>query len=431
MEQASLRADYLEHTEASRHLHAGAAECFPGGITRGINYYPPYPTYVSAASGCTLTTVDGDQLLDLVNNYTQSVLGHSHPAVVERVCDRFSRGNGFAAPTSESIELARLIRDRVPSMQRLRFANSGTEATMNAIRASIAFTGREKILKVYRGYHGSHDAVAVGIHEEGRENPGIPSSVEDRVILSRFNNLESLKGAMERHRSELACFIVEPMLGAGGMIPATEAYLSTARDLTETYDIPLIFDEVITFRLAEGGLQESYDIEPDLTTLGKLIGGGLPIGAFGGRSDIMQVFHPEDGTVDHSGTFIANPATMVGGIVTLNEYGAAEIDRINELGDDLRRRLIDIADESELPLTITGKGSLFNVHFTDREVTGEALQIGDESLSAELFMSMRNRGVYLAPRGLGSISTPMGDDELDAVTASFESALERIESPSV
>lgn len=427
MLREALAEEYQQQTEHSHGLHAQACEYFPGGITRGINHFQPYPSYVNSASGCTLETVDDEQLLDLVNNYTQTVLGHAPPAVVERVCDRFAMGNGLAAPTNDAISLAEILWTRVDSIDKLRFANSGTEATMNAIRAAIAFTGREKILKVYRGYHGSHDMVEFGVTQQGRENPGIPSLLEQQVVLSRFNNTESLKETIESHGSDLACFIVEPVLGAGGVIPGTDEYLATARDLTDSHDILLIFDEVISFRLAEGGAQAMYGIEPDLTALGKLIGGGLPIGAFGGRADIMEVFHPEDGSVDHSGTFIANPATMVGGCATLENFGADEIEQINALGAQLRERLRDIAAESPIPITVTGIGSLFNVHFTDQEVTGEQLSIGDKELSYALFMGMRNQGVYLAPRGLGSISTPMGQAEVDAVAESFQAALSRIE----
>jgi glutamate-1-semialdehyde 2,1-aminomutase len=291
----------------------------------------------------------------------------------------------------------------------------------------MAATEREHVLKIQGGYHGTHDTVEVGVEGEGREHLGIPSDVESRVHTVPFNNTEALKTTFEERGEDLACFIVEPVLGVGGMIPATTDYLSTARDLTEAYGVVLIFDEVMTFRLAEGGAQERYGVTPDLTALGKLIGGGLPVGAFGGRTDLMEGFHPEDGSVNHSGTFNANPATMAGGCATLDALDQTAINRLNEMGDQLRINLEAAAEGTDIPVQITGDGSLFQIHFTDDSIVDLASSTAGEAMEP-LFLGMRTEGIFLAPRGMGNLSTPMGEPEINRFVEAFERVLTQLSS---
>ncbi|MFB6222040.1 MAG: aspartate aminotransferase family protein [Halolamina sp.] len=419
-----LETAYRERTPESRAAAERASEVFPGGDTRSVTYHPPYPSFVAEASGCTLTTNDGEELVDFLNNYTQAVLGHAPEGVVEAVQDRFARGNGLAAPTDEAVELGERLVERVPSFDRLRFCNSGTEATMNAIRAARAHTGNERVLKVRGGYHGSHDTASVWVSGPGRENPGIPTAVEEGVEAVPYNDTEALKEAFAAH-DDLACFVLEPFMGAGGTIPATPEYLETARDLTDDHDALLVFDEVVSFRLAHGGLQSQYGVEPDLTALGKLIGGGLPVGAFGGREDVMALFHPEDGSIKHSGTFSANPATMAGGIETLAAFDADVIAHINDLGGTLRERLRATAADvnPDVPVTVTGKGSLFQIHLAEGPITHAEAAAEKSAASKRLFMAMRNEGIFMAPRGMGNLSTPMTETELDRFVDAFEAAL--------
>jgi glutamate-1-semialdehyde 2,1-aminomutase len=413
---------YEELTPRSRELFEEAGRYMPGGDTREVTYHAPYPTFVEEARGTTLTTADGEELLDFLNNYTAAVLGHSPERVVEAVTERFERGSGFAAPTREATELARRIVDRTPSIDHVRFANSGTEATMNAIRAAMAHTGREEVLKVHGGYHGTHDTVLVGLHDDGPE-PGVPREVARRVHTTPFNDPDALTAAFEHHGADLACFVVEPVMGHAGMIPATAEYLETARDLTEDTDTLLVFDEVMTYRLAVGGAQERYGVTPDLTALGKFIGGGLPAGAFGGRADVMSVFDPAEEGVTHSGTFNANPATMAGGRATLDALDADAIERMNDLGELARERLADAAEAAGVPMQVTGIGSFFNVHPTDSPVVDHASSAAGDPATHRLFLETRNRGVFLAPRGMGNVSTPMGEAEIDRLVAAFEGAL--------
>jgi glutamate-1-semialdehyde 2,1-aminomutase len=367
-------------------------------------------------------TIDGEELIDFLNNYTQSVLGHAPEPVVEAMNDRLKRGNDVAAPNEDTIELAERLVDRVPGIERVRFGNSGTEATMNAIRAAIAWTDRDRVLKINGGYHGTHDSVEIAVGGEGA-SAGIPGSVENRVDAIRFNDVEALKRRFERRGDDYACFIVEPILGVGGMIPATQKYLETARDLTAETNTVLIFDEVMSFRLALGGAQQRYGVTPDLTALGKLIGGGLPVGGFGGKAALMEQFHPEDGVLKHSGTFNGNPATMAGGVATLDRLDASRIEQLNERGDGLRNRLQRVATDVDIPVRITGDGSLFQIHFTDGAITDyESGSAGDPPVE-DLFLRMRSEGVFLAPRGMGNLSTEIGNHEIDVFVETFERSL--------
>jgi glutamate-1-semialdehyde 2,1-aminomutase len=426
-----LERGYRERTKESLALHERAKASLPGGDTRSVTYTRPYPTYIERAKGTRLTTVDGEELVDFLNNYTQAIHGHALDEINEAISAAVRRGNGVGSPTEDVLELSERLVDRFPSIDRIRLANSGTEGTMNAVRAALAHTGKEGVLKVLGGYHGTHDAAEVGVSGEGRENAGIPIETEKQVRTVAYNDPEALKAAFERHGDELACFILEPVMGAGGVVPATDEYLRAARDLTESHDALLIFDEVITSRLSVGGVQERRGVLPDLTALGKYIGGVLPIGAFGGREDVMDVFHPEDGTVHHSGTFNGNPATMAGGVVTLDRLDGAAIDRINRMGEEIRDRTAALGEDSDLPVQVTGEGSLFNVHFTDGPVTDFASSgagpEGDEDLARAFYLSMREAGVFMAPRGMGNVSTAMTDEEVDGFVDAFEHSLATVE----
>lgn len=420
-------SDYKAKTKESQKLHGRAMKVMPGGDTRSVTFHQPYPSYIESASGCRLTTEDGEILLDFLNNYTQSVLGHAPPEVVEAVTSRFERGNGVGAPTEDAVLLAERLVDRVPSLDKIRFGNSGTEATMNAIRAAMAYTGSERVLKVHGGYHGTHDTVEVAVEDDGREHVGIPKDVERRVMTTPFNNVEELINRFDEHGNDFACFILEPLLGVAGAIPPHPEYLKTARDLTAKYDVPLIFDEVMTLRLGHGGAQERYDVTPDLTALGKFIGGGLPIGAFGGREDLMNAFHPTEGVAHHSGTFNANPATMAGGVATLELLDRESIRRLNDLGDRLRTGARNVISKYDVDMTVTGDGSMFQLHHTDASVVRAESAAADSDTFEDMFLEMRNRGVFMAPRGMGNISTPMSSSEIDKFLGVLDESLSAIQ----
>ncbi|MBU7015652.1 MAG: aminotransferase class III-fold pyridoxal phosphate-dependent enzyme [Theionarchaea archaeon] len=244
----------------SEKFHRRAARVMPGGDTRSVTYFDPYPCFMESGSGCRMYDVDGKEYLDFLNNYTSLILGHAHPRVVARVCHQIEKGAVYPAPTEAQTVLAEVLIRRIPSLKKIRFCNSGTEANIQAIRAARAFTKRKRVIKVYRGYHGSFDF--------------------DNSIDITFNDLEKAENLIRENRDEAACVIIEPVLGKG-MIPASKDFLSGLREITARYDIVFILDEVVTFRLAPGGVQSLYKIEPDITVLGKIIGGGFPVGAFG------------------------------------------------------------------------------------------------------------------------------------------------------
>lgn len=414
---------YEERTQTSRRLFEAAKEVFPGGDTRAAVYHEPYPSFVASASGCTVTTVDGEELVDFLNNYSVTILGHAPPAVTDAVAERLQRGNAVGAPTEDATALARRLVERVPSLDRIRFCNSGTEATMNAIRVTRAYSGNDRVLMVAGGFHGYHDAVSGGVPATDCPATG----AGELTLTTPFNDVEALKAAFERHGRDLACFVVEPVLGAGGMIRGQEEFLEAARDLTEATGTPLVFDEIQSFRLAVGGAQQRYGVVPDVTTLGKVIGGGLPIGAFGGREDILAECHPERGTITHTGTFNANPATMAGGIATLDALDEATIDRLNRRGADVRERLEAIGAASDVPVTVTGDGSFFQIHITDGPVRREADVPEADGPRQALFLHLRNEGVFTAPRGMGNLSTPMGDEAISVLTEAVSQALPAVE----
>jgi glutamate-1-semialdehyde 2,1-aminomutase len=334
------------------------------------------------------------------------------------------------------VALAQEICRRIFSVEQVRFCNSGTEATMNAIRAARAFTGRSKVLKVEGGYHGSHDLAEISVtppleaagpasapHAVPGE-PGIPDAIVDDVVVVPFNDAAAVRAAFDRHGSELAAVIIEPMLGATGTIPAEEGYLPRLRGLCDRHDVLLIFDEVITLRLHEGGAQALYGVQPDLTTLGKIIGGGVPIGAFGGRADVMSLFAPPEPRMVQSGTYNANPLAMAAGLAALRLLTNEEIIRINLLGSRLASGLENVLDEMGVIGQITGMGSLWTMHFTTNEVRDyRSMASSHAGLQRLVHLGLLNRGIFTAKRGMAVTSTPMSAGDIDVFVSAFADLL--------
>ncbi len=431
-----IEAEYRRRTPTSEVLREAAKRVLPGGDTRTITYFTPYSLFMAVGKGCRLTDVDGNVYLDCLNNYASLVHGHAHPRITEEVSHQIARGTAYAAPTESQTQLAQRICQRVKSVERVRFCNSGTEATMNAIRAAKTYTGRNKILKMEGGYHGTHDAVKVsttppldraGLAEAPRPVPdsgGLSRDVIADTLVAPFNNVEATTRIIDRNGNDLAAVIVEPVMGAGGMIPAQADYLCFLREATRSCGALLIIDEVITFRLAYGGAQEIYGVRPDLTAFGKAIGGGFPVGAFGGRADVMASFDPEGGELTHSGTFNGNPVTMAAGIVALDLLTPEEIARINKLGERLRQGICQVLAEVGTTGQVTGMGSLLQLHFSEGEVTNyRSSARSSKELQHLLHLSLLNRGCFNAPRGQFILSTPMGKGEVDEVVTAVREAL--------
>src|SRR5215212_5519382 len=305
-------AGYGIRTERSREIVERLEHSIPGGNTRSLAYFPPYPLVISSGSGCRIWDADGNEFIDLLNNYTAAVHGHAVPAINEAMSDQAALGTAFPAPGELQAELAERIVGRVASVEKVRFANSGTEAVMMAVRAARAFTGREKIIKAEGGYHGMWEQVPVSPPQDtlSERRTATPEGVAALVRLVDYNDVAALEAAMEEEGESVAAIILEPVTGTG-VLAGTPENFSAARRLADEHGAMLICDEVLTLRLAVGGYQEVLGVRPDLTTMGKIIGGGLPVGAFGGREDVMSLFDPRlPDHLHHSGTFNGNLITM-------------------------------------------------------------------------------------------------------------------------
>jgi glutamate-1-semialdehyde 2,1-aminomutase len=416
-------------TERSREISVRLERSIPGGNTRSLAYFPPYPLAISSGSGCRISDADGNEFIDLLNNYTASVHGHAVPAVNEAMREQAARGTVFPAPAELQAELAERIIARVASVEKLRFANSGTEAVMVAVRAARAFTGREKIVKAEGGYDGMWEQVPMSL-PDGSEpyRTAIPEGVRELVSMVDFNDVGQLEAVMETEGNRVAAILLEPATGTG-VFEGTAEYFAAARRLADHHGALLICDEVITLRLTFGGFQEVLGVRPDLTTMGKIIGGGLPVGAFGGRSDVMEIFDPSaPHHLHHSGTFNGNLMTMAAGCVTLDLLTSGEIARINSLGERLAdglRRLL--AERPDLQCIVNNCGSLVHVNFgTEGEIRNFSHLNLNSPVVGKFHLAALDQGLYFAPRGFMNISTAMDEQVVDDALEACARAIERV-----
>ncbi len=421
-------AEYTAKTSRSRALHEEALAVMPGGNSRTTTFFDPYPFYVQRGQGAHIWDADGTDRIDFNGNYTSLILGHAHPDVVKAAQQAAEHGLSFPGPTEHEIRLAELLKRRVPSVESIRFTNSGTEATMNAVRLARAFTGRPKIAKFEGAYHGTHDWVMVSVGGDpkaggSRKRPksvawsaGLPPAVLKHVVVLPWNDPEACERILEAEAAHLACLIVDPLLCNAGMIPPAEGFLQRLRAITERHGIVLIFDEVISFRVAWGGAQERLGVRPDLTTFGKIIGGGLPVGAFGGRADVMNFYDPRKGgaRISHGGTFNANPVTMAAGVATLNAVTPEAYTRLEALGERLRGGVTRLLAATRRKGQATGMGSLFWLHWTAEPLTDwRSARPKDAEAPLRVFLGLLNEGVLLTQRGLGACSLAMTDEDVD------------------
>jgi glutamate-1-semialdehyde 2,1-aminomutase len=390
MEQTSIAAE----APKGQTLYERALRSLPGGNSRSTLFVAPHPPYAARGDGCEIVDVDGHRVIDLQNNYTALIHGHAFGPVVQAAAAALAEGSAFGLPTSSEIELAECLAGRVGWAEQWRFANSGTEAVMMAVRAARAATGRDGLLRFANCYHGSWDAVV------RRGSHGVPAAAQRDVLTMALGDGEAFVAALDEHEERLAAVLLDLMPNRAGLQPLPASFVELVREQTARRGIALVIDEVITFRLAPGGLQSLYGVEGDLIALGKMIGGGFPVGAVGGRAAFMDVFDPRrPDAVAHGGTFSANPVTMRAGLAALQAFQLADIQRINALGDRLREGL------RERGWSVTGQGSL--------------LQIGSQDPTA-LWWRLYEAGVLIAGNGLVCISTPMDEQVIERVLGAFE-----------
>ncbi len=432
-------ARYVETTPKSRDIWEEACRYLPDGDSRHSIFWNPYPIFTESAQGAVVTDADGVERLDFINTMTTMILGHGPAPVLDAARQQMELGLAYNSPNRHQVELAKLLCERIPSFDQVRFTNSGTEATLNTLRAARAFTGRSKFAKVEGGYHGTHDAVLVSLRidpasggaydhpEPVASSAGLADGVLDQAIIVPYNDVEVARNILEEHRDELAAVIVEPVMGSVGMLPADPSYLSMLRDFADDSGALLIFDEVISFRVAPGGAQEYYGVTPDMTALGKIIGGGFAVGAFGGRSDVMAQYSPVNGAaIAHGGTFNANPISMAAGVATLNELTPTVYRRLAELTEMLKQGIRKVCAELEQPVVVTGAGSLFGIHFGSGPLHNyRDIAATDKALAGRVFIGMLNEGFLLAPNLVGAVSTELGEVEVDAFVRGFKRVLQR------
>ncbi len=436
---ATTEDRYLAPDSEAARLYARAKQVMPGGNTRTTVYQKPYPPYATRGVGQRIYDADGSERIDFINNYTALIHGHADPDINAAVIEQLQFGTAFALPTEQEVGLAEMLCARIPSLERVRFTNSGSEAVMLAVKGARAYTGRPKIMKFEGCYHGSYDYVEVSLASTaatwGDGDPasvpysyGAPEGMLNDVIVSHYNDVATTERLIEQHRHELAAVLVDPMPMRAGMAMGSAPFLGRIRELTQQYGIVLIFDEVISLRLGYGGAQADLGITPDMTTMAKIIGGGFPVGAFGGSAEVMSVFDPSQGypKAPHGGTFNANPITMTAGRVAMEKLTPAAFARMNELGTALREGLAEAMDAARQPGQVTGGGSLFSIHMHDRPIVDYRSSLATPEETAkmtEVHQGLLSRGIFCAPTLAGTLSTPMDEADVNAFVSAFAESL--------
>ena len=396
-------------TEDSKQLFEEAKEYIPGGVNSPVRAFKSvgqeYPRFIDSAKGAYVFDADGNRYVDYVGSWGPMILGHANDSIIEAVKMQIENGLSYGAPCRLEIDLAKKITELMPNIEQVRFVNSGTEATMSAVRLARAYTGRSKIIKFEGCYHGHADeflvAAGSGALSLGEPNsPGVPADVVKDTLVASFNDIESVKDLFEKHGDDIACIIVEPIAGNMNFVLPQGSFLGELRQLCDDNNALLIFDEVMTgFRVALGGAQSVYCVKPDITTLGKVIGGGMPVGAFGGRKDIMQMISPA-GSVYQAGTLSGNPVAMKAGLETLDKISQDGFyEDINVKTQKLVNGLNDAAEETDFAFMAISLGSMFGLFFTDKnEITCfEDVQGCDKEMFNKFFGFMLDNGIYFAP----------------------------------
>jgi glutamate-1-semialdehyde 2,1-aminomutase len=405
------------------------------GVAKGAYYYPPFPLTMAGGTGCILEDIDGHRYRDFAGHHTAQILGHGHPAIVDAVVKQSKAGIATGAPMGLAANLAEEICARVDSVEQVRFCNSGTEASLHAIRLARAFTGKPKIAKFEGGYHGSHDGVEIsvaavspasGSAEAPRPVPtakGMASSALEDVLILPYDDEAAVESLISTHRNELAAVLLDPKCG---LLPQRPGFIRAIREITQANDVLLIFDEIVGFRAAHGGMQSVFGISPDLTLFGKIIGGGFPVGAFGGRADLMSLLDPTNsGPVFQSGTFSGHPVVMAAGLAMLRSLTENRLAHVNRLTDKLTDGLTHIFTRRDTQAQAINTGSVFSIYFMSR-IPRTARDVTEHSTEREhdIFIHLLNSGFFLGNgTRMCSVSSPMEDNDIDELLQAVDQIL--------
>ena len=424
-------------------LYERALRTLPGGVSRNTVLRKPHPLYAAYASGCRVTDIEGQEFVDFSNNMASLIHGHAHPEVVAAVTEQLQRGSAFTLATEVEVEYAEELVARCPSFEKLRFVNSGTEAVMGMMKAARAFTGRPKIAKAEGAYHGTYDYAEVsqmadparwGSEDRPASVPvvhGTPEKALEDVVVFPYNDIDRAIARLEEHKDELAAVLIDPMSHRVGLMKVDPDFLQALRDWTTANGALLLFDEVVTFRSEFGGAQAWYDCDPDLTAVGKAVGGGFPVGALAGRAEVMDVMNPLADKVlfPHSGTFSANPVTMVAGLTAMRLFDEAAVDRLNGLARRAMEGLEAAIARTGIRACVTGGGSMFRVHFKERVPRNyrETYATPEENrMVIAQNDHMFESGFMMINTCAAALSTAMGEAEIDAFVAAMEAGFRKL-----
>jgi glutamate-1-semialdehyde 2,1-aminomutase len=436
----SMVSEYVKQNPNSRWAYKRACESLPSGCSRNSVYYPPFPVYLKSGSGTRVWDIDGNERIDFNYNNTTLILGHNHAAVIAAIQDQLTRSTVLGSPTEAEAKLAEELLQRLNQANKIRFTPSGTEANLQAVRLARSYSGKDKIAKCEGSYHGSWDTVDISVSppldkagskeapNSVRQNEGLPNGVLDNTIVIPFNDPHSTESILRKYKDELAAVILEPCWRDN---PPDPTYLKTLREVTESLGILLIFDEVISFRVSPGGAQKLYGVTPDITTLGKIIGGGFPVGAYASTDEVMKPLIIPEATfpivkaskLSFSGTFNAHPVTMAAGLATMKQLQPNVYEKMNEAGQLMRDGLGTILDEAGVIAQVGGVGSFFNLAWTKEKIINyRAAATEDRILGRYLSLSLMNKGVFLLGHSnISAVATKEDEDKaLEAMRQSVE-----------
>ncbi len=427
-------AGSIKEKRSGEEIYKQACDVITGGVSRNTVFRRPHPFYASHASGCYVTDIDGVEHIDFANNMASLIHGHSHPAIVSAVVEQLMRGTAYTMATEAEVAFAQLLHDRVPSFERIRFVNSGTEAVMALIKAARAYTGRPMVAKAEGSYHGTYDFAEVsqtsnpsnwGDIDEPNRIPlvnGTPQGVMDNVVIFPYNDTERTLALLDKYADQIACVIIDPVAHRIGLIQAGKAYVDAIYAWTRKNGALLAFDEVVTLRVNYAGAQESFSVKPDLTSIGKIIGGGFPVGGLAGRTDIMKVLDPRERRIlfPHSGTFSANPITMTAGRLAMELFDREAVKNLNALTRVAITQIEEAGRVAEIPVSLTGEGSMFRIHFRSRAPSTyrEAFQPKEESTILKEFLDYMHvhQHIMMINTGTCMLSTAITRHEVDRLS---------------